>query len=600
MYEESLTLGELPIDQRIVTIVTIHKSGKPADEAASYRPISLINSESKILAKALATRLQPHLQTLIHPDQSGFMPNRNTALSLRRLHSVIVRRDTIEEDAAILSLDAHMAFDKVEWPFLFAVLHSIGFGRKFCAWVRLLYTRPLAHVAVNGRMSAYFPLSRGTRQGCPLSPLLFALMLEPLAVWIRQDPIIRGLRWTQGWEDRVSLYADDMLLYLASPTCSITRILDICAAYGYASGYTINWSKSILYILHGPPPKHSRIGAIQITEEGFKYLGIYITHHQPTFLSKNVMPPLSRFRKDVGTWRTLPLTLLGRSALYKMKMLPRLLYVLQNTPFLVEPKYLADITSEVSKLLWDGKANRIAMDKLVRGWYDGGIALPNIKAYYWAAHLMIINHWIRIPQDEPAYRMDRHLMGHDQWFRVLYNKCNDRNITGPTKHTTLWHVAKRTLGWEGTLTKTTPLWCTKKLGNLRNTKGFKQWDQIGIPQIGDLWRNGNVISFEKLQQTYTMTSTEHYRYIQIRHALTTVIRKGTNPPETSPLEDRLLTEHMPKKAISLTYKKIIYNMPDPLNTLRDRWQHDIGILDDSEWQEALSSPKEIAIPSRLN
>lgn len=195
MYTDSLKNGILPRNQRVATIVAIHKTGKPPEECSSYRPISLINAESKILAKTLAMRLQPYLTTLIHPDQSGFMPNRNTALNLRRLLAVIARRHTIEEDAVILSLDAHMAFDLVTWPFLFAVLKNMGFGPRFCAWIQLLYTQPLAHVAVNGRMSADFPLGRGTRQGCPLSPLLFALVLEPLAVWIRQDPIIRGLKW---------------------------------------------------------------------------------------------------------------------------------------------------------------------------------------------------------------------------------------------------------------------------------------------------------------------------------------------------------------------------------------------------------------------
>lgn len=392
----------------------------------------------------------------------------------------------------------------------------------------------------------------------------------------------------------------DMLLYLASPKSSITRILDICAAYGQASGYTINWSKSVLYLLCGPCPALPCNIDIQVTEEGFKYLGVYITHSQATFTTKNLIPALRRFRSDVAFWRTLPLTLLGRAALFKMKALPRFLYVLQNTPLIIDQKYLAAIDAEVTTLLWDGKANWIAMCKLVRGWYDGGIALPNIKAYYWASHLMTINQWLHAPQDEPAYRMDRHLLGHDQILRTLYNGLKGHNVTGPTKHTIiLWHKAQRTLRWQGKLTQVTPLWCTRRLGNFCNTKGFRQWDLIGISRIGDIWGKGAVLPFDKLQQTYNLASTEHYRYIQIRHALTGAIPKGSKLPDASPLEDRLLTEHMTRKAISLTYKKIINNMPEPLGTLRNRWQADVGDLDDSEWQEALSSAKEIAIPPRL-
>lgn len=114
MYEDSLKKGILPRDQRIASLVTILKPDKPPQECTSYRPISLLNAEAKILAKALASRLQPLLTTLVHPDQSGFMPGRNTAMNLRRLHGVMARIPTIQEEAVILSLDASMAFDRVE------------------------------------------------------------------------------------------------------------------------------------------------------------------------------------------------------------------------------------------------------------------------------------------------------------------------------------------------------------------------------------------------------------------------------------------------------------------------------------------------------
>ena len=83
-----------------------------------------------------------------------------------------------------------MAFDTVEWGYMYEVLCKLGFGPKFIGWIWLLYADPLGQVRVNGVYSQIFKLQRGTCEGCPLSPLLFALVLEPVVAWIRRDPLI--------------------------------------------------------------------------------------------------------------------------------------------------------------------------------------------------------------------------------------------------------------------------------------------------------------------------------------------------------------------------------------------------------------------------
>lgn len=91
--------------------------------------------------------------------------------------------------------------------------------------------------------------------------------------------------------------------------------------------------------------------------------------------------------------------------------LPRFLYVLQNTPFPIPLTYFKAVDAAVNNLHWEGKPTRIAMQKLVKGWYGSGIALPNIKIYYWASQLIVINQCLHAPQDEPSLRMDRHSWG---------------------------------------------------------------------------------------------------------------------------------------------------------------------------------------------
>ena len=111
----------------------------------------------------------------------------------------------------------------MEWPYLFYTLKRFGFGNIFISWIKLLYTSPFARVRTNNDYSDYFPLERGIRQGCPLSPLLFAIAIEPLAKALRSSQMLGISRG--GIEHRVSLNADDLLVFLSSPDKSIPLVL---------------------------------------------------------------------------------------------------------------------------------------------------------------------------------------------------------------------------------------------------------------------------------------------------------------------------------------------------------------------------------------
>ncbi len=144
---------------------------------------------------------------------------------MRRLLNIIQLSHRQKLASMVVSLDAEKAFDRVEWHFL-SVFNTFGLGDTFCSWVKLLYNRPLAAVRINGQSSAHFPLGRGTRQGCPLSPLLLAIFIEPLTTAVRNNPDITGIS-AGGREHKIALYADDILLLITNPQTSIPALLEV-------------------------------------------------------------------------------------------------------------------------------------------------------------------------------------------------------------------------------------------------------------------------------------------------------------------------------------------------------------------------------------
>ena len=168
----------------------------------------------------LATRLEAVLPDIASKEQTGFIKGRHSFFNIRTLINIIYSTPTSKRPEVVISLDAEKAFDRVEWLYLFTALKIFGFGDRFSTWIRLLYTDPQASDCTGDTRSDYFPLSRGTRQGCPLSPLLSALAIEPLSIALRFSPLLQGIH-REGIEHRVSLYADDLLLYVSNSVCDL-------------------------------------------------------------------------------------------------------------------------------------------------------------------------------------------------------------------------------------------------------------------------------------------------------------------------------------------------------------------------------------------
>lgn len=184
-FNYTLSEGIIPPSWSEAFISVIPKEGKDKTDCKGYRPISALNTDYKLYTAILAKRLNTVMPSLID-DQTGFISDRQTHDGIRRALHIITHISKETLSAVLLSLDAERVFDSVGWDFLIQVMERFGFSDIFIQCIKALYTSPTARIKINGCLSNQIKLQRRCRQGCPLSPLLFNLFIEPLAQNIRE------------------------------------------------------------------------------------------------------------------------------------------------------------------------------------------------------------------------------------------------------------------------------------------------------------------------------------------------------------------------------------------------------------------------------
>lgn len=243
MLKHSRITSSLPPTQYKDNMSLILKPGHDPKVASLHRPISLLPIEIKIIGKVLASRLKECTGLIIHSDQTSFMPGRHTYRNLRCLFDILYTKHT--EEAAVISLNAQCAFDQVEWPCMMFAHEKFGFGPSFMKWIEIIFSHPTASVITNQNITPPFAIHRGTRQGCPLSPFLFAIIIEPLAASIRQSPLLSPIDM-YGHKHHPFIYVKDVLLYVSNPQAAIHSLMTLIYNFGSLSGFSIYWDKSEL------------------------------------------------------------------------------------------------------------------------------------------------------------------------------------------------------------------------------------------------------------------------------------------------------------------------------------------------------------------
>ena len=353
--EESLSQAHIEAELNISKIALLPKS-EDRSKVQNFRPISLLNTPYKLIAKILANRMKPLLHHWILPSQTGFVPKRcildNIFLAFEAMEWTMEN----QQDLSMLLLDFEKAYDRVNWTFLKKVMERMGFHQTWIKQVMALNKNASAAVIVNGEQSKTFQLQRSVRQGCPLAPYLFLLTVDVLGQMLQHLACgVKGLQLPDNTYITNQMFADDTLLFLDGTRDNIDRALTVIQRFGAASGAKLNLHKSVGLWLS----KNERTW--QWGEEaGMKwilpgevtrYLGYPFGINLPQREKYGKM--LGQIRKHLAKWANHPLSLAGRIMIANQVILSSIWYFASCTDY--SGKALKIARATVRTYIWSGK-----------------------------------------------------------------------------------------------------------------------------------------------------------------------------------------------------------------------------------------------------
>ena len=200
--------------------------------------------------------------------------------------------------------------------------------------IKAIYDKPTANIILNGEKLKSFPLTSGARQGCPLSLLLFNAVLEVLATGIREEKEIKGIQIGKE-EVKLSLFADDMILYIENPKDATRKLLELINEFGKVAGYKINAQNSLAFLYTNDEKSEREIKeTLPCTKatKRIKFLGINLPKETKDLYAENYKTLMKEIKDDTNTWRDIPCSWIGRINIVKMTILPKAMYRFHAIP----------------------------------------------------------------------------------------------------------------------------------------------------------------------------------------------------------------------------------------------------------------------------
>ena len=382
----------------------------------NYRPITLLNSDYKLLTKALTIQLIEDIKGVVHRDQAGFIPGRSIFDHIRLTRIMTRYAEMTEQNGAIIALDQEKAYDKLTHKYLWKTLEAFNMPKIFTKTVKELYENAWTVVAINGEFSTPYQVKRGVRQGDPLSCFLFDIGIEPLACAIRNTQEIKGYE-IPGVKEKlaINLFADDTVLYLSKEDRldDVQKILD---KWCTASGAKFNKEKTEIIPIGTEAHREEMIRMrklhpedtpiqpdIRIAKDGeaVRSLGAWVGNK--TIETRPWEPIIDLVHNDLERWKKVKPTMDGKRLIVQAVVGGR-------TQFLAKAQGMPDniriaLTKEIKDFIWEegSHAPSLSMTHLESDKKDGGIKLLNLKIRNEAIELIWLKEYLNLTQSRATW-----------------------------------------------------------------------------------------------------------------------------------------------------------------------------------------------------
>lgn len=360
-------------------ISLLPKKDKDSLYLKNWRPITLLNVDYKILAKAVANRFKRCLDDIIASDQTGFMKGRNIASNTRKLLDIAAFADQNSLEAVIFRADFEKCFDKLEVKFLPKVLEYFNFGPLFTRWVCLLFTNMQLCTLNYGFISNWFPSTRGAFQGNPVSSYICLFYTEVLAESIRNNERIEGIKIDKNNEIKLVQFADDLNIPLMFKQDTVDAVLDELDSFSKQLGLTINKEKSLFYRIgkiKGSDKKLDTRG-IKWTNESVSVLGVQITE-EAKLEKANLPSVVNKMNRIFNQWAHRDLSIIGKITVINSLVASLFVYRMTVLP-LLSATLVEGIHKFWSMFIWNKCKLKIALNTLQGLRANAGLNLTNLR-----------------------------------------------------------------------------------------------------------------------------------------------------------------------------------------------------------------------------
>ncbi|KAJ0818578.1 putative RNA-directed DNA polymerase [Helianthus annuus] len=377
---------------------------KDPQDLGNFRPISLVGSLYKIIAKVLVNRLKAVMNDVISENQSAFVGGRNILDSPLIVSEMVTWANKSKSKMLILKVDFEKAYDTINWKFLFKVMEKMGFPERWIKWIKGCLVSGKGSVLVNGSPTSEFKFKRGLRQGDPLSPFLFIIAMEVINMLLKRAMdlgLFKGFKLPNDGPVISHLcYADDVLFIGEWSYQNVVVLNRLLRWLSLLSGLKINRRKCLLFGIGAEASEVNQFASIIRCGAGFlpfTYLGVPIGVNMKR--AKFWEPVLDRFKSKLSKWKARYLSFAGRMTLIKSVLgsLPSYFLSIYAAPKCVLKK-LEKIRRE---FLW-GKSDKghklrwVRWNWLLNSKKAGGLGVGSIQHFNFA---MLVKWWWRFKKN---------------------------------------------------------------------------------------------------------------------------------------------------------------------------------------------------------